>query len=362
MNELIQKLLQPISADQPCGPDLSYDGRFAELETILKGKPEIDFGNIKKPAEPPDWRQLQEKSAEFLQQTKHLRGATMFCCSLLRTTGLVGFRDGLQLIHGLLERYWPNLYPSLDPEDNNDPTYRLNVLGALTAPRGSVSGWLTFLDYLYTTPVCQPKGAAPLTFDQLQAAKLRQPGAEDSGGPSLASLVPLLRAGASQIAANHQALQEALQAVQAIDQFLTTTLSAGKTISFEELQKTLQEMVTGLEPYLPGGESQPAADAAGTAPAATSTGGESGQILVSGSIRSREDVVTALENICRYYDQVEPGSPVPFLLRRAQKLATMNFVQAVQELNLISSLDALRPSMGSSVESAAPPAETPAAS
>jgi type VI secretion system protein ImpA len=64
--------------------------------------------------------------------------------------------------------------------------------------------------------------------------------------------------------------------------------------------------------------------------------------------------VTALESICQYYDQVEPGSPVPFLLRRAQKLATMNFVQAVQELN-IAGLDALRPSMGSAIEGEAPP-------
>jgi len=76
---------------------------------------------------------------------------------------------------------------------------------------------------------------------------------------------------------------------------------------------------------------------------------------VSGSIRSRDDVVRAIDRICDYYAQVEPSSPVPFLLKRAQKLAKMNFVEAVQELSL-ATVDSLRPSMGSAVEPRVPPA------
>jgi type VI secretion system protein ImpA len=358
MNELIEKLLQPISPEQPCGPDLSYDGRFDELETLLRGKPEIDTVNIKKPAEPPDWRQLQEKSAAFLKQSKDLRAAMMLCCSLLKTGGLTGFRDGLQLIRGLIEQYWNSLYPLLDPEDGNDPTYRLNILGALTAPRGSVTGWLAIIDGLYAAPLCQPKGAPAVTFEQLNAAKLRQSGAEaaPAEGPALANLTPLLRASADGLALQHQALQEALEAMRLLDQFLATTLTAHKSMSFEELEKVLQAMLTAIEPFLPSGENQTETGAA-QAGSQEGAGAGDGSIIVRGAIRSREDVVTALESICQYYDQVEPGSPVPFLLRRAQKLARMNFVEAVQELNLIAGLDALRPSMGSVIEgeSSAPP-------
>ena len=58
---------------------------------------------------------------------------------------------------------------------------------------------------------------------------------------------------------------------------------------------------------------------------------------------------------------VLPGSPQrpPLLLRRAQKMATMNFVEALQELNL-ANLDQLRPSFGSALEQPAagePPPE-----
>ncbi len=343
----VEELLKPVSADQPCGPDLSYDPRLEELETILKGKPEIEIGEVKKPAEPPDWRDLQTKSVEFLAKSKHLRVATLLCCSLLKTGGLPGFRDGLQVLRGLLERYWGAVYPLLDPEDNNDPTQRLNLLSALLAPRGSVSGWLTILDYLYSAPLCQPKGLPAVTFEQLEAAKVGTPATEGApaAGPTLDSLAAALRDNPDQVAANHKVLQEALEAAQGIDQFLTNTLSAGSTISFEELTKSLRTMLDGLQAYLPGAAgSEGAAGLEGQAPA-----GAPAAISISGTIRSRNDVVRALDSICKYYDQVEPGSPVPFLLRRAQKLATMNFVQAMQELNLATP-DALRPSMGSAVE------------
>ncbi len=359
MTDLIEKLLQPISGDQPCGPDLSNDPRFDELESLLRGKPEVDIGAIKKPAEPPDWAELERKCIDFLDGSKHLRVAVILCCSLLRTGGVAGFRDGLQVLRGLLERYWGTLHPLLDPADNNDPTYRLNILSALTAPRGGFRmGWLTIVDCLYTAPVCRPKGAPPVTFDQLQAAKLKAAGAEaapPADTPTLEALGAALRSASPEVGANHQALAEALEALKGIDQFLTSTLSAGQSMSFEELQNTLQAMLAGLKDYLPGAAKVEATTSTEPAGRSRSGGAEPSTITVTGPIRSRDDVVRALDSICQYYAQIEPGSPVPLILRRAQKLAKMNFVETMKELNL-ATVDGLRPSMGSAVESEAPPA------
>lgn len=352
----VPDLLKPISDSKPCGEDLSYPG-LEELETILKGKPEVEIGNVMKPAEPPDWRELSSKSADFLRQSKHLRAAVILCGALLKTENVAGFRDGLGLIRGLLENFWAPVYPLLDPEDNNDPTQRLNILGSLTAPRGSVSGWLRIVDYLNETALCKPKGAGPITFDDIAAARLREQGGEGvpANAPDPAKLARAIQdGGRDQIAASHQALKESLDSVQAIDQFLTSTLGAGGTISFEVLQKSLQEMVASLEAYLgngasTGGAGASAKTAAGDGSAEDGGGGGPAGIQIKGTIRSADDVVSTIEQICSYYDQVEPSSPVPFLLRRAQKLAKMNFVQAVQELNL-ATIDALKPSMGSAVD------------
>src|SRR2546421_2616330 len=106
MSELVEKLLQPISADQPCGPDLSNDARFESLEAILKGKPEVEMGSVVKPAEPPDWSELKSQSLDYLGKSKHMRVAVMLAASFLKTDGLAGFVNGLQVIRGLLEQYW----------------------------------------------------------------------------------------------------------------------------------------------------------------------------------------------------------------------------------------------------------------
>jgi type VI secretion system protein ImpA len=347
MNERVTKLLQPVSAEQPCGPDLSSDPRFDELQTLLKGTPEVEIGSIQRPAEPPDWRELADKSAAFLAHSKHLGVATMWCCSVLKVEGLPGFRDGLQLLGGLLEQHWAAVHPLLDPEDDNDPTQRLNILGALTAPRASGrGGWLTFVDYLYAAPIFQPRGASPVAFEALLAV--------DAPEAANTAAAAIHAAPAKQIAEQCQALAEALEAVKGIDQSLTTTLGAGNTISFEVLQNTLNAMHKALAPSVPGCAA--VSEDAGTS---VESAEPAGAVAVRGPIRTRADVVRQLESICAYYEQMEPSSPVPYLLRRARTLVNMNFLQAVQELNF-APLESLRPTMGSVVDSLTPsPAPAP---
>jgi type VI secretion system protein ImpA len=365
MNELVEKLLKPVSAEQPCGPDLSDKPAYDELARILKGKPSIQVGSVEKPAEPPDWRELRAKSTEYLTQSKHLRAAMMFCGSSLQISGLPGFRDGLQLIRGLIEQYWPTIHPPLDVEDNNDPTQRLNILGALNSPRGTlrpdIQQWLAIIDYLYTAPLCRPKGADPVTLDLAAAAHRRaenKPEAPSSEGTppppvgmDLAQLAKAFRAAPpAEIEANHVAVSEALEALAGLDQFLTQTLGSGNTISFDELQKVLKELQSVLQTHLPGSATEVGTISPDGNVERPSGDGSSSAISISGAVRSREDVVRMIDAICEYYRQVEPSSPVPYLLKRAQKVARMNFVESMQELNL-ASVDALRPSMGTAVDS-----------
>jgi type VI secretion system protein ImpA len=356
MNQTIENLLQAIPGEKPCGPDLGYDPLFDELEAITKGKPEVEMGSVVKPAEPPEWKPLRDKSLQFLQKSRHLRVAVWYCCSLLKLEGIPGFRDGLQLVRGLVESFWGSVHPMLDPEDKNDPTTRLNILSALTAPRGSLGGWITVTDYLFAAPLTQPKGGPPVTFDQFQAAQLKAKGGDGApaDAPDLSAVKNALAGGAEQLAANHAALLEAIEAVKALDQFLTATLGPGNTISFEVLQRTLEEIIAGIAPHVAGAEnvvgsptSTLGGDVAVSAREEAMTAGPG--IKVSGSIRSRDDVIRVLESVCEYYRQVEPGSPVPLLLRRAQRLANMDFVAVMRELNL-STNDAMRPVLGAVVD------------
>jgi len=57
-----------------------------------------------------------------------------------------------------------------------------------------------------------------------------------------------------------------------------------------------------------------------------------GESFKVGVVNSREDVVRAIDAICKYFARYEPSSPVPLLLQRAKKLLSMNFMEILQDL------------------------------
>lgn len=126
----VEQLLKPVSAEEPCGKDLSYDPNFLALEGLIAGKRETQFSA----AEEPDWKAVHDACLALLGQSKDLRVAVILCLALLKLEGAVGLRDGLALLKGSLERYWPELYPKLDPEENNDPLERINVIASISTP------------------------------------------------------------------------------------------------------------------------------------------------------------------------------------------------------------------------------------
>jgi predicted component of type VI protein secretion system len=65
-------------------------------------------------------------------------------------------------------------------------------------------------------------------------------------------------------------------------------------------------------------------------------------------MRSREDVVKQLGIICDFLTRTEPSSPIIYILRRAQRMVGMDFLQVVTELSLAGgdARAALLPAMG----------------
>ena len=55
-------------------------------------------------------------------------------------------------------------------------------------------------------------------------------------------------------------------------------------------------------------------------------------VASGGRIQSPEDVRRRLDELCEYYAKAEPSSPVPILLRRAQRLVGKSFADLMQDL------------------------------
>jgi type VI secretion system protein ImpA len=65
--------------------------------------------------------------------------------------------------------------------------------------------------------------------------------------------------------------------------------------------------------------------------------GDAGEVSTTaasppGEIRSAQDALLAMEKICQYFERHEPSSPVPLLLRRAQRLVAKTFLEVIQDV------------------------------
>ena len=54
--------------------------------------------------------------------------------------------------------------------------------------------------------------------------------------------------------------------------------------------------------------------------------------VFNGDIRSRADVLRALDKICEYYAEFEPSSPIPLLLQRGKRLVSKSFLDIMRDM------------------------------
>lgn len=311
-----ESLLEPITPENPCGEDVAYDAALQELETEIRGKPETQFSQ----AEEPNWKHVLEHTEALFRRSKNLRLAVFLTVGSLQIDGLPGVRTGLALLHGLVGRYWEELYPRLDPDDGNDPMERMNILSALVMVVGSFDDPLRFLERLRRAPLCKSARLGSVSFADLPSSPAAPASAQTQA--AFRDTDPAI------LAANHQALVESIAFVKALSDAIDGRVGAGKSIDWSPLLVTLAEIEKALRPFVPG--------AAAVAGDGTSGAGEMpGQSAggSSGAIQSRADVVQAIERICQFYRSAEPSSPVPLLLRRAQRLAEMDFLQIIENLS-----------------------------
>lgn len=319
----IEDLLKPVSPEKPAGEDLAYDSAMQELDTALLGKPETQFSS----AEEPNWKDILAQSVDLLKRSKNLRVHIFLALALLKTEGLGSFRDALTLLRQTVEQYWDVLYPPLDPEDNNDPTERVNILAAMLMPSGpAFEDPMQFHRRLRQAPLCQSPRIGKFGYSDLPNTP---PDADGRPKPDASQVEAAFRdTPPEDLEKTLAAISESIAAAQGLDEFLTKTLGNSKAPDWLPLIAVLKDLKKSLTPYLP-------VELVESEEGGVVAGGEGGgkAPAVSGAISSRQDVVKALQRICEYYTKTEPSSPIPLLLARAQRMAEMNFLEIIGELS-----------------------------
>jgi type VI secretion system protein ImpA len=321
-----ENLLAALDDSAPCGPDLEYDPVFQALETAGAGTPERQYGDKVFPAEPPDWLSVREHALDLAARTRDLRVAVWLTRCGARTQGMSGALAGLRLVQGLLERHWDQLHPQLDASDDNDPTMRLNAL----LPLYAADRVLADLRAATLAPV---RGG--LTLRELELGMGRGEPLEGEALPTEAGVLQALQ----ELGEKHTELNDTLTGARSAAQAIADTVHAAVGARAPDAAPLLKLLGAASDAVAKLQGDAGAGDDAGAADADGDEGQDSGSGSArpargrgAGELRSRADAARELERIAAWIEQHEPSNPAPLLIRRAQRLMNMSFIEIIRDM------------------------------
>src|SRR5262249_1711982 len=156
---------------------------------------------------------------DLFSRSRDLRVSVALCLGLLRTEGLAGFRDGLAVLRGLIEKQWTTVHPKLDPEDNNDPLQRMNTLSTLSAPVAAACDTMRLMEGVREVPITNSRQIGRLPLGAiLEVRSASAAGAPPPSGLDLAQIEAAFRdTPPEDVEATHATATSALEHLRALD-------------------------------------------------------------------------------------------------------------------------------------------------
>jgi len=309
-----------ISKQSPCGDDLEYDAEFMALWQAVQGKPEQQFGETIIPAEEPNWQEIERLAEALLQRTKDIRVCVLLTRACTRNHGLPGLVAGLQSIHLLLDRYWEQIHPRLVIDGDEDPFIRANAIAGLADRMGLIRDIRQAV--LVNTPV------GPILVKDAEAALDK--GKSSGSGYSSEQLIAICEDASIATQSGLTAIADASRALMDISQLCDERFGSQypPDISF------LSGMLSNLSKILINNRTREVAakDDPVSAPDIEPPPSQMQKAISVLDIHSREDAIRALEMVCHYIEKNEPTNPAPLLIKRAQRLMSLGFVEIIKEL------------------------------
>ncbi|HIX56226.1 MAG TPA: type VI secretion system ImpA family N-terminal domain-containing protein [Candidatus Anaerobiospirillum pullistercoris] len=354
MSELNSEL-SLISSESPAGVNLEYDPLYLALEDESSAH---DGGAIEDDSSSAplsgDFKALQKHCATLWEQTRDFKVAVFYTIALTVNQGLSGFNHGLSLLNFLSQELWTEAYPQLDPDDDLDPTERLNILSTLS-PQNTVNDPINFLAHLGQLKLGT---GIPYTVRDLLQAKGTIDNKDDIDLALLTAQVQA--AGPDVLNTMNTEVQTALSQLEQLEQSINEHLQDTGYIHFERLHKILsvwlhfcQEISAamgiaagaGADNSTEGVALEQGASAPTPVPTSASqvnaTSANTGVSTPANRpfsvndvvITNRKDALALIEKCSAYFKLKEPTSPVPFLLKRAIAMADMDFIQLLGEID-----------------------------
>ncbi|XVJ69386.1 MAG: type VI secretion system protein TssA [Rhizobacter sp.] len=311
----LDEFLREVSAEPPCGPDLTYDADFLALESAARGKNEQQFGTTVIPAEPPDWREVEKRASALMGRSKDIRVAVALCRAWVNVKGLPGFAAGIGLVCGLLERYWETVHPVAE---EGDYFMRMNAVSSLNEVTGLLRD-LRQVDFLRSSA-----GAV-----SVRDAEALARGNTVEGGHQM-SLDQLRLAVQDACRQENPILVAAAEAREFLTRIVNLCVANLPGAQRPETDG-LQSLLAALHELMPSTTSEPSSDS-DASPSSVAQGVQN-QAPQPGVLRSRDDAIAQLLAVAAFVEKTEPTNPAPLLIRRAARLMRMGFIDILRELS-----------------------------
>jgi type VI secretion system protein ImpA len=317
-------LLAPIAGDNPAGSSVP----FAVREKLEELRKEVDPESFAKndPTRPEapvkaDWAGIATLAQQTLGETsKDLLVAARLTEALVKLHGVAGVRDGFQLFRMMIEQCWDRMYPVIETEEDLDvragpfnwldvkdrgarfpSTLRMVPLIGRDKDRYSWQQWKESLS-----------GKGPVTSADIERAISNSPrehceqvvGDLNLAWQEIDLLVKDLNAKMASYAPGLTSVRE--------------SLSDCRSLAQQILQKK--------------GGATPGAATAGAPSDAAPTAPE--ENVVEKKMTTRADVYATIAQAAAVLQQLEPHSPIPYLLNRAVELGNLPFPELIKNLIL----------------------------
>lgn len=130
--------LAPVSDSMPCGPDLEYDHDFVVLFARAAPRQDVQYGAFVGAPDPINWSELERDCRRLMLRTKDIRVAVLYTRCRTRLAGAAGLADGTKLLAAWLDAFAEHVHPQPDIDGGHGAAseVRMNAIQALADPEG----------------------------------------------------------------------------------------------------------------------------------------------------------------------------------------------------------------------------------
>jgi type VI secretion system protein ImpA len=317
-----QDYLAPLSEAEPCGPNLEYDPEYVALQTRMIPKGDAQYGDFVKVPEAPNWREIERECQRMLLRSRDIPMLLLLLRCRIHLVQTQGLREILEILLGWFERFPEHIHPQILMDGEKDPTVRANALLALTDLEGILGD---------LRDVTLSKNAAMhLKIRDVERA-FATPRSNDALAPDSVrrQLNDLFYASD----ANTIALVESARLARRLRECLLADMGEDAPdlgVFFHLLDHFYRE---GSESFAASENlsQEAASESSATTPQPPTSPATMPAFAVSPE-KARENALQSIRSVREWFEQYEPSSPVPVLLRQAEHMIGKKFSEVAQEI------------------------------